>query len=129
MDAGLAQQALEALMRGRFPAVERVARVRIDARGLDTHEQLPGLVGWAKLLHRPRRAERRRMLWQAHMNVVRQRRTAGTAGDMLRLPAEHVAHEAPRIAQRRLAFVLADVPGDLRAIDLGLPHRHELEVL
>ena len=42
-DAGLAQQPLEALVRRRLPAVERAARVGIDARGSDPHQQLPAL--------------------------------------------------------------------------------------
>ena len=38
--AGLAQQTLEALMRRRLPAFQRAARIGIDARRLDAHQQL-----------------------------------------------------------------------------------------
>ncbi|MER9712744.1 hypothetical protein NKJ13_21110 [Mesorhizobium sp. M0174] len=46
-DAGVAEQALEPLVRGRLPAIERLAGVGIDAARLDAHEQLPAAVAVA----------------------------------------------------------------------------------
>ena len=52
-DARLAQQALEPLMRGRLPAFERSARIRVDAWRFNSDQQLPGRIASTQLGNRP----------------------------------------------------------------------------
>lgn len=58
VDTGVAQKALEPLVRCGFPAVEGAARIRIDTRSLDANEELPPLPAVAELGDGPCRLER-----------------------------------------------------------------------
>ncbi len=52
-NARVTQEALEALMRCRLPAIEGAARIRIHSRSLDADEKLPPLLPVAELSDGP----------------------------------------------------------------------------
>jgi hypothetical protein len=93
-DSGLAQQALEALLRGRLPAAQGAARIRVDAGRLDPDQELPGLRA-VQLSDRPGRLQHGLMRRQRDQEIIWHGRPARAAGHMARLPAEHRLKERP----------------------------------
>ena len=117
--AGLAQQALEALVRRRLPALLR-AVVRFGAGGLEADEQLPGRVG-AETLDGEVGREGGVVLGHGNEEVVGQRRPVGRARHVWRRPVEEVAEEGPGIGERGRGVVGLDEGGVGGAVGRGLP--------
>ena len=105
-DLLLAQQALEPLMRRRLPALERAALVRLHARRLDAHKDLPAAVG---IGDRPMRRD----LGVALLDL--EDRSSGSAGPpgapatwAARQPSD-AAKEGPRVFERARVGLAASV--------------------
>jgi hypothetical protein len=124
--AGLAQQALEALMRARFPTVSLAAAIGLGARGLQSDQHLPGRV-LAEALDRPVWKERRVVLRNGKGEVVGQRGPARCAGDESCVPAEDLGEQPPRLGQR--STFLGEAGGEGRAVGSSLPLRDEAALL
>ena len=128
-DAGVAQQALEALMRRRLPAIERAARIRIDAHGLDADEELPLLLPIAEFGDGPCGLERGGVFRESDEQFIGNGRAPGCSGDMARFPAKDLLDESPRIRESGLCCIPLDKFGDRTRIDRALPYRGEPEFL
>ena len=103
----LAQKALEPLMRRRLPARERAALVGLHPRRLDAHQDLPAAFG---IDHRPMRRDLGVALLDLEDEILRQRGSAGRAGDLGRAPAERAVKESPGVLQgARIAGFAASV--------------------
>lgn len=125
---GLAQQALEPLVRRRLPAFGRAAPVRVDAGGLRPDQKLPGRVV-VEAGDRPVGRQRRVVLGNPDRQGVRQRRAAGRPGHQTGVPAEHRFEERPDVAERRPVRVGVDQAGRVGGVGRRLAGWCELAVL
>ena len=69
------------------------------------------------------------VIGQSDVKVIRQFRPAWTAGDVLRLPAEHLFKERPGILEPGLGRIFSDVRRNDRGVGLGLPRWGEAKLL
>ena len=101
MHAAVPEQALEPLMRCRFPAVGTATPIRVDARRLDPNEQLPTLTGVAEFGDGPGRLKNCAVLRQADEQLGRNLGSAGGARDVPCVPAQNGLRERPGIRENR----------------------------
>ena len=100
-DACLAQQSLEALMRRCLPAFEGSAPIRIDAGASIRTSSCQACVAVAQFSNGPSRAQRRVVLRQADVKVVRQCRAAGLPATCRASQPSTSSNEAPGMLERR----------------------------
>jgi hypothetical protein len=127
-DAGFAQQPLESLMRRRLPSVSGTSRIRIDARGLHADQELPTLIARLQFPDSPGRAQRRVVLRELDVEIVRQIRPARAAINVFRLPAKHLREKGPRFSQGRFGGIRIYVFGNDRGVSLRLPRGCETKL-